>query len=83
MKQTDLFDYSRTRIIPDEKHDLNLACRVGEKFKHDVEAMAAAKGIKPSEYVYECIVARYLDDYKTLLLMHNRENLTVKELLKR
>lgn len=77
-------DWSNPRTpIEEEKKQSLISFRVGEKFKSDLEAVCAAKGIVMSELLQEYTIKGFLDDYKTILLIQSRGRMELRDLLKR
>ena len=77
-------DFTRPRLpIEDEKRTQLISFRVGEKFKNNLEEISRAKGIDLSKLCVEYVIAGFLDDYKTMLLIESHGKKTVKDLLLR
>lgn len=75
-------DFSRPHIpIEDEKRSELISFRIGEKFKNNLEEISRAKGIDLSKLCLEYMIAGFLDDYKTMLLIESSGKRTVKDLL--
>jgi hypothetical protein len=77
-------DFSRPRLpIEDEKRTQLISFRIGEKFKNNLEEICRVKGIDLSKLCMEYVIAGFLDDYKTMLLIESNGKRTVKDLLLR
>lgn len=74
----------KIKIIEDDEKlgDLPLSVRITDKFREDLRAMAAAKGISLSELCTSYLINSYTEDYKTLLLIQQAGNKTLRDLLK-
>jgi len=79
-------DFSTPKIIDvdTEKKDQLVSFRIGEKMKSDLEMIMRAKGIDTiSKLCHEYVIAGFLEDYKSLLLIQANGTSTLKELLSR
>ncbi len=74
----------KIKIVEDDEKlgELPLSIRVTDKFKDDLKEMAAAKGINLSELCVSYLINNYTEDYKTLLLIQQSGNKTLRDLLK-
>ena len=74
----------KIKIVEDEdkKGDLPLSLRITDKFRADLQSMANAKGITMSELCVSYLINNYTEDYKTMLLIQQSGNKTLRELLK-
>ena len=77
-------DFTAPKFIDDEKKDQLISFRVGENLKTDLELIMKAKGVETlSKLCQEYVIAGFLSDYKTLLLLQANGSTTLKELLLR
>jgi hypothetical protein len=85
MKTSQLrIDFSTPKfLIDDEKKDQLISFRVGEKLKTDLELIMKAKGVDTlSKLCQEYVIAGFLSDYKSLLLIQANGSTTLQELLR-
>jgi hypothetical protein len=77
-------DFSRVinTSIDNEKKTEMVSFRAGERFKADLQAIAAAKNVDLAVLVHEYAIAGYLEDYKNIMLLQMNEKKTVRELLR-
>lgn len=75
-------DFSQPTPIHNEKRDQTITFRAGAKFKDDLAALAAAKGVDVSMLIFEYCIKGYLEDYKTILLMQAHGDKPLREILR-
>jgi hypothetical protein len=67
---------------PDEKKEFTLSFRAGEKFKNELQEMAAVKGLSSlSDLIAEYVIEQYSQDYRKLLHLKQKVHKTVGELM--